>query len=60
MLEEELAYKMIIFLVKIGQWEKSNMQHLKTIVIHVLQSCAPMIFGLDVSHEFMTAAFIQS
>jgi hypothetical protein len=55
MLEEELAYTMI-FLVKIGWWEQSNILHL----IHLLQSCDPMIFGIDVSTEFMMAAFIQS
>jgi len=37
--EEEPAYKMMMFLVKIRQWEKSNMLHFKIIVIHVLQSC---------------------
>jgi hypothetical protein len=60
MMEEEPAYEMIMFLVKIGQWEKSNVLHFKIIVIHVLQSCDTVIFGIDVSSEFIMAAFIQS
>jgi len=51
---------MMMFLVKIRQWEKSNMLHLKTIVIHVSQSCDTVIFGIDVSTEFIVAAFIQN
>jgi hypothetical protein len=59
MMEEEPAYKIMMFLVKIRQWEKSNMLHLKTIVIHVLQSCDTVIFEIDAS-EFIMAAFIQN
>jgi len=33
MMEEEPAYKMIMFSVKIRQWEKSNMLHFRIIVI---------------------------
>jgi hypothetical protein len=60
MMEEEPASKMMIFLVKIRQWEKSNMLHLKTIVIHVLHSCDTVIFGIDAPSEFIMAAFIQN
>lgn len=59
MIEEEPAYKMVMFLVKIRKWEESNMLHLITIVIHVLQLRDPMISMIDVS-EFMMAAFIQN
>jgi hypothetical protein len=38
MMEEEPAYKMMMFLVKIRQLEESNMLHLKTVVVHVIQS----------------------
>lgn len=59
MKEEEQAYKIMMFLVKIRQWEKSNMLHSKIIVIHVLESCDTVIFGIDVS-EFIMAALIQN
>ena len=48
----------MLFLVKIRQWEKSNMLYVKTIVSHVLQSCDTVIFGIDFS-EFMMAFYLK-
>jgi hypothetical protein len=55
-----IAYKMAMFLMKIRKWEESNILHPITIVIHVSQLRDPMISTIDVSSEFMMAAFIQN